>query len=113
MALSAVFRRLEFYARSFVYVLGLGSVALTGVFTSLFMTIIGKRASAPWLVARIFYYGVGPLGKHLGRAETAVTDLQGLLLAVGVKFKIEGQEHLDQATARPTIVSWLSHDKLP
>lgn len=61
--LSTVFRKLEFYARSLVYVAGMGVVAFTGVFTSIFMALIGQRASAPWLVARLFYKSVGPLGE--------------------------------------------------
>lgn len=100
--LSTLFRKLEFYARSLVYVSGMGFVAFTGVWTSVFMSLIGQRASAPWLVARIFYKTVGPLGSPcpLWR-QYRITYTS---FTVGVTFRIEGAEHLEEATKRPTVV---------
>lgn len=66
---SSVIRKFEYYARSLVYLSGLGAVAFAGVFTSIFMTLIGQRASAPWLVARLFYHTVGPLGNLIAARE--------------------------------------------
>jgi len=83
LMLSTFFPRLRFYVRLSSFLAGLLTTAAWGVFTSLFMGIIGRRSDAFWVVARSFYNLVGPV--------------------VGVRFTISGAEHLDKS-AHPAVI---------
>jgi len=64
----------RYYVRCITYLGGLGFTAGWGVVASAFMALIGQRENSNWVVARSFYYLIGPI--------------------LGLKFRVEGIENL-------------------
>ncbi|PWN54332.1 1-acylglycerol-3-phosphate O [Violaceomyces palustris] len=75
-------RKARFYLNAFFYVGGLGVCSVWGVIVSILMSCIpGQRLNINKVVARSFYYLTGTL--------------------TGVRFKVEGEHHLD---TRPAVL---------
>lgn len=56
MGFFGIIKPLQFYVRLTVYVLLIAVVALYGVISSAFLTLIGKQGLSQWNVARVFYF---------------------------------------------------------
>lgn len=76
-------QRLRFYLNSLIYITGLSICSAWGVVVSIIMTFIpGQRLNINRVVARSFYHLTSPF--------------------LGIKMRVEGQEHFDQA--RPAVL---------
>jgi lysophosphatidate acyltransferase len=70
--------RLRYWLRLAGYVAGLGLTSIWGVTVAVAMSLVGRKQDVNFVVARSFYYSVGTL--------------------IGVRFKVEGTEHLEAHT---------------
>ena len=71
----------RYYVRLGLYLSTLSIFSVYGVLSSIGMSILGRRFDTNWLVARSFYNICGPL--------------------LGIRFVVEGEEHL---SAHPAII---------
>ncbi|BGP16214.1 hypothetical protein JCM10213_007071 [Rhodosporidiobolus nylandii] len=74
LMLSRVFRPVRYYVRLTTFLLGLASNSVWGVIVSLAMAAAGRKGDVNFVVARSFWKSTAPL--------------------VGVRFRVEGEEHL-------------------
>ncbi|SCZ88819.1 BZ3500_MvSof-1268-A1-R1_Chr2-1g04657 [Microbotryum saponariae] len=77
-----MFGRVRYYTRLTFFLLGLATCSAWGVVVSVVMALIGRASDVNYVVARSFHALVAPL--------------------VGVKFTVEGEEHLKQT--KPAVV---------
>jgi lysophosphatidate acyltransferase len=82
LALAPFSPRMRYWLRLTAYVAGLGLTSIWGVVVAVAMSIAGQRQNVNFVVARSFYRFVGPL--------------------VGIRFRVEGAEHLD--STRPCVI---------
>lgn len=73
---------IRYYVRVALYLSTLGLASAWGVIVSIGMTLIGRRFDINYIVARSFHFLAGN--------------------AMGIKFQLEGEEHLD--SVRPAIL---------
>ncbi|SCV71831.1 BQ2448_4525 [Microbotryum intermedium] len=77
-----MFGRVRYYTRLTFFLLGVAACSAWGVVVSVIMALIGRASDVNYVVARSFHALVAPL--------------------VGVKFTVEGEEHLKQT--KPAVV---------
>lgn len=72
----------RYYVRLATFLGGIATASFWGMIVSVVMSCVGKSKDINWVVARSFHAVVAPL--------------------VGIRFTVEGEEHLDEA--RPAVV---------
>jgi lysophosphatidate acyltransferase len=80
--LSRFFSPVRYYLRLTTFLLGLAANSAWGVIVSIALSVVGKSMNINWVVARSFRMSTAPL--------------------CGIRFKVEGQEHLE--AARPAVL---------
>ncbi|GAA6060109.1 hypothetical protein JCM10212_003517 [Sporobolomyces blumeae] len=76
LMLSRVFSPVRYYLRLSTFLVGLAANSAWGVVVSIAMSLVGRSMDINWVVARSFWKSTAPL--------------------VGISFKVEGQEHLEE-----------------
>lgn len=74
----------RYYYRLTLFLLGLGSASIWGVFVSIVLSVVGQSSNINWVVARSFYLMVGPI--------------------TGISFVVEGEHHLSDSNNMPAVV---------